>query len=215
LRACSFQFEKALSFDLTLYRNPQLTLEHTPHHTTPHTTTTDERIENLLPYLITDTICYRDPEDLALGQVEKKTWDPIISWFENKYKSPLCVTTLLSGPEHPPQTIDVVKKHLSSMNHWPLTGLELAIDTAKSVVIALSLLDRQLSAAQAVDASRVEVDFQVQRFGYVEWSHGMDKYETTCRLAAAALFVRLTKSFTAGPVGKPNSEDAERLRTSA
>ena len=77
-----------------------------------------------------------------------------------------------------------------ALSPFALTGLEYATNSCKSLVISLALIEGALTVDDAVRKARLEVVFQTQRFGVVEWAHTLEECDTTARLAAAALFVR-------------------------
>ncbi|KAL5019004.1 hypothetical protein ScPMuIL_004726 [Solemya velum] len=68
-------------------------------------------------------------------------------------------------------------------------GFKQAVETVKSLIITLALMDKQISVKQAVELSSLEQEYQVSVWGNVEWYHGMDLLEMQSRLAAASLFM--------------------------
>ena len=44
--------------------------------------------------------------------------------------------------------------------------------------------------------ARLELLFQTDHWGSVEWAHDIEEFDTTARLAAATLFVQLSSSQT-------------------
>ncbi|KAI1896001.1 hypothetical protein AGOR_G00090310 [Albula goreensis] len=128
----------------------------------------DQIITATLKYLETDTVCYRVEEPAGLVELQKNEWDPVLDWVERRYN------------------------HLGSYNFWSLTGLEYVITQLKSVVLSFGLVDRHLTVEQAVLLSRLEEEYQIQRWGNVEWAHDYDMYELRARAAAGALFVHLS-----------------------
>eukprot|EP00043_Microstomoeca_roanoka_P000993 m.30374 g.30374 ORF g.30374 m.30374 type:complete len:294 (-) comp10602_c1_seq2:117-998(-) len=156
----------------------------------PARLTREQRIENLVPFLATDTLCFREDTSDALVTKQKELWDPLVDWFQMRYGASVCVTFKLFEQQHP-ECIDVLKQELDRMSELTLTAFELATDTAKSAIIALAMYERAISAQEATNAARLEIDFQTQRFGEVEWAHTLEKYDTQARLAAAAVVMRL------------------------
>eukprot|EP00041_Stephanoeca_diplocostata_P007622 m.109967 g.109967 ORF g.109967 m.109967 type:complete len:322 (+) comp16965_c0_seq1:104-1069(+) len=149
----------------------------------------ENRVDQLLEYLVTDTVCFRSesPEDLYNWQLQ--SWDPLVEWFSTQYNVELPVTTQLSS-DVPSGTIDVARDYCLSLHPWEFTGLDYAVRTAKSFIIGDALVRGHLSPEQASSAARLEVLFQISRFGEVEWHHTIDEADTTARLAAASLFTR-------------------------
>lgn len=157
-----------------------------------------QRVDYLLEFLDTDTVCCHSDSPDALVVMQQTTWDPIIEWFSDRFQAPLNVhTSAVMGSNHPEETTDAVRSYLMDMPHWPLVGLEHAVDTSKSLIIPIAQLEGHLTAEEAAEAARLEVAFQTSRFGYVDWAHGIEEHDTHVRMAAAALFSRLTRKWTA------------------
>uniref|UniRef100_A0A1A7XRB1 ATP synthase mitochondrial F1 complex assembly factor 2 n=1 Tax=Iconisemion striatum TaxID=60296 RepID=A0A1A7XRB1_9TELE len=152
----------------------------------------DQMITAALKYLETDTICYRVDEPPGLVELQKNEWDPVLHWIENRYDVTVGSSSSILGPDVPEATKDRLRQHLSSYNLWSMTGLEFVITQLKSVILSLGMIDRHLSVEEAVLLSRLEEEYQIRRWGNVEWAHDYDMYELRARTAAGALFVRLS-----------------------
>ena len=57
---------------------------------------------------------------------------------------------------------------LSVLNLWYLTAMERATYSSKSFLIGLALTLRRITAEQAAQASHVEVNSQIEKWGEVE-----------------------------------------------
>ncbi|XP_071370152.1 ATP synthase mitochondrial F1 complex assembly factor 2-like [Centroberyx affinis] len=152
----------------------------------------DQMISAALKFLETDTVCYRVDDPPGLVELQKNEWDPVLHWMENRYNVVIGSSSSILGPEIPEATKDTFRQHLSSYNFWSLTGLEYVITQLKSVVLSFGVIDRHLTVEQAVLLSRLEEEYQIQRWGSVEWAHDYDMYELRARAAAGALFVQLS-----------------------
>lgn len=152
----------------------------------------DQMISAALKFLETDTVCYRVEEPHGLVELQKNEWDPVLHWIENRYNVTIGSSSNILGPEIPEATKDTFRQHLNSYSFWSLTGLEFVITQLKSVVLSLGMMDRYLSVEQAVLLSRLEEEYQIRRWGNVEWAHDYDMYELRARTAAGTLFVHLS-----------------------
>lgn len=144
-----------------------------------------------LKYLETDTICYRVDDPPALVELQKNGWDPVMEWIEKRYNVVIGSSSNIMGPQIPDETKETFHQHLQSYNFWALTGLEYVITQLKSVILSFGMIDRYLTVEQAVLLSRLEEEYQIQRWGNVEWAHDYDMFELQARTAAGALFVQL------------------------
>ncbi|KAJ8413675.1 hypothetical protein AAFF_G00081820 [Aldrovandia affinis] len=152
----------------------------------------DQIIRGALKFLETDTVCYRVEDPPEMVELQKNEWDPVLDWIEKRYNVAIGSSYNILGPQIPNKTKDTFRQHLGSYNFWALTGLEFVITQLKSVVLAFGLIDRHLTVEQAVLLSRLEEEYQIQRWGNVEWAHDYDMYELRARTAAGALFVHLS-----------------------
>nr|XP_040125577.1 ATP synthase mitochondrial F1 complex assembly factor 2 isoform X4 [Ictidomys tridecemlineatus] len=151
----------------------------------------DQLIQAAVKFLDTDTLCYRVEEPETLVELQKNEWDPIIEWAEKRYGVKIGSSTSIMGPSIPAQTREVLTSHLASYNMWALQGIEFVVAQLKSMVLTLGLIDLHLTVEQAVLLSRLEEEYQIQKWGNVEWAHDYELQELRARTAAGTLFVHL------------------------
>ncbi|XP_054427109.1 ATP synthase mitochondrial F1 complex assembly factor 2 isoform X2 [Pteronotus mesoamericanus] len=157
----------------------------------------DQLIRAAVKFLDTDTVCYRVEEPETLVELQKNEWDPIIEWAEKRYGVEIGSSTSIMGPSIPARTREVLVSHLASYNMWALQGIEFVVAQLKSMVLTLGLMDLRLTVEQAVLLSRLEEEYQIQKWGNVEWAHDYELQELRARTAAGALFVLLCSESTA------------------
>uniref|UniRef100_A0A9L0TDU8 ATP synthase mitochondrial F1 complex assembly factor 2 n=1 Tax=Equus caballus TaxID=9796 RepID=A0A9L0TDU8_HORSE len=85
---------------------------------------------------------------------------------------------------------------LQARAYAPLTGIEFVVTQLKSMVLTLGLIDLRLTVEQAVLLSRLEEEYQIQKWGNIEWAHDYELQELRARTAAGALFVHLCSEST-------------------
>ncbi|XP_050392030.1 ATP synthase mitochondrial F1 complex assembly factor 2 isoform X3 [Patella vulgata] len=155
----------------------------------PFHKTRDVLTDSIIHFLETDTMCYRltEPEDLV--RFQSQNWDPVINWAKDRYKIDITPTYTIAPPDVPQHTKDTIKRHLLSYSDWALFGYQFAVDSVKSLLIIMALVDKFISVDTAVHLSRLEQEYQVKKWGSVEWYHDIDEYELKTRLASATLFI--------------------------
>lgn len=126
-----------------------------------------------------------------MAELQKKEWDPIVAWAEKRYNVAIGSSTSIMGPNIPASTRDTFISHLASYNMWALQGIEYVITQLKSLILSMGLIDRHITVEKAVLLSRLEEEYQIQRWGNVEWAHDYDLCELRARAAAGTLFVHL------------------------
>lgn len=70
-----------------------------------------------------------------------------------------------------------------------INTISFGVDAIKSLILTLAVIDRKLTVSQAVKLSRLEIEFQTEKWGSVEWAHDLEEHDTTSRLAAANIFL--------------------------
>lgn len=156
----------------------------------------DVVIAGILEYLDTDTICYRmdDPDDLAALQMQ--AWDPLLDWLEKRFGVKVEATTGLGVPSIPAHTTDVLTQHLKSFNDWALVGYQQVVECLKSVILAAALIDREIQVEQAIKLSRLEQEYQISKWGNIEWAHDVELLDLQARVAAATVFLHINMADT-------------------
>ena len=92
-----------------------------------------------------------------------------------------------------------------------LNGFMFGVDATKSLILTLACIERVITVDEAVKRkrrernsettfqvklARLELLFQTDHWGSVEWAHDIEEFDTTARLAAATLFVQLSSTET-------------------
>jgi len=154
----------------------------------------EDLINHILGYLETDTVLFYAEEPPALVEFQKEKWSPVILWFRERFGVDV----------HPRQDISTVKisqddrakleKQLMSYDWTALQGFSFGVEAIKSLILGLAVLERKLTVEEAVKLTRLELEFQTDHWGTVEWAHDLELHDTTSRLAAATLFVHFNQS---------------------
>jgi len=145
-------------------------------------------VDSILEFLKTDTVLFYGAEPPALLEIQKKKWSPIINWFNQRYGVSVTPTLDISPPPLSDEDHDRLHKHLMSYNLNAVQGISFGVDAIKSLILGLAVVDRRLTVNQAVELSRLELLYQTDHWGSVEWAHDIEMHDTTSRLAASSIF---------------------------
>lgn len=149
-------------------------------------------IVRLETYAGHDLTCYRASEPAELVRREAAAWDAPLLWAKTQYGLELRMTDGIGSVAQPATSIASLARHLARRDEFALTGLAAAAGIMKSVVLALSLADGRLDAAQAHAAAHVDEDFQAERWGWDAEAAGRLK-QLRAELEAAERFLELAK----------------------
>merc|ERR1712194_640167 len=94
-------------------------------------------------------------------------------------------------PGHPEPTMVKIQQELLTRSEWELCALEIATSTAKSLIVAMALLDRaDVMPEDALRWALLEEHFQIERWGLIEGEHDVAHQEALLWLTAAQKFGR-------------------------
>lgn len=156
----------------------------------------EQCVERMLPYLETDTLCFEDEGERLLA-LQRNEWLPQREWFQEQFGVKLDVAQGFAVPAHPEGTLAAVQRALLERDEWELCAMEVATTTAKSLVVAAALLDREDTTAElAFRWSNLEEFFQIERWGLVEGEHDVSHEESLRWLHACRTFARRSKGLS-------------------
>ncbi|KAF9215849.1 ATP synthase complex assembly protein atp12 [Podila verticillata] len=138
-----------------------------------------DTLNRLIKFLDTDSICYQQDFPESIVKAQEKHWTPILDWVKEEYDLNIKVSQGITYVQQDEATKDKLREIVGSMN-----DIELA---AKSFLIGLAVVKRNLSVEKAWTAASLEVLDQIDRWGEVEDSHDVDREYVKSQLASARL----------------------------
>ena len=115
-------------------------------------------------YASTDLLCYR-AEDPDLAERQAAAWDSYLAWSRTALDAPLEVTRSLTPIAQPPASLTALERRALALDDLRLTGLVSAAPILTSAVLAFALLEAEADGKAVFAASRLEEDFQAERWG--------------------------------------------------
>lgn len=129
---------------------------------------TPENRPNLLEearrYAGTDLLCYRAPEPRLLTERQNKAWDPLMKWAAKRGVD-LKTTPSLLAIEQPETALDAIENYAAGLDNIRLTLFVHLIAVFGSVIIAMAVMERELTAGEAFDVSRLDSLYQIELWG--------------------------------------------------
>ncbi len=127
--------------------------------------------DKVVAYLDTDLLCYRaeSPADLAVRQ--QALWDPLLSWFAQRYGCALSHTTGLQALVQPPKAHEAVRSAVAAQGDEVFTVQQLVTQLAGSVVVALAFVAGEATPEAVYDAVNAEEDYKAEIYNEAE--HGV------------------------------------------
>lgn len=121
--------------------------------------------EMLATYGESDLLCYRaeGPDDLIVRQSE--AWDPLLTWAAEELGAPLAVTVGVMPVEQGRDSIARLSRHVGEMSRFQLAAFHDLVAVSGSLVLALAVTRKRLTAEAAWDLSRIDENWQIALWG--------------------------------------------------
>lgn len=125
----------------------------------------DAVADMLAEYGGTDLLSYRatDPEVLIARQALE--WDPLIDWSARHLGAPLRVTHGVIPIDQDAAALARLRARVAALDLWGLTALHDLVTIPGSLILGLAVVEGRLDAAEAHRVSRIDEDFQADRWG--------------------------------------------------
>ncbi len=125
----------------------------------------DEIVANTVSYGATDLLCYRAdfPDDLR--QRQDDAWQPLVDWADETLNTRLRVTQGVLPVDQSGRTMDSLQNAVEAMDDFELAALSSIAAACGSLVIALAVAMGRLDVGEALRISRLDEDFQSERWG--------------------------------------------------
>ena len=148
----------------------------------------DAFLDKFTPSIVVDSSCVRASGPPALKKLQAKHFDPLIRHLAAQHGIAMEPTEELMAPSIASEVAQArLSALLRSLDDFTIAALDAVTSLAKSVVVALAVLDGRLPLAAAFEACRVEENYQMRTYGRVDgiYGHGVDVEWTRMVLAAA------------------------------
>ena len=122
-------------------------------------------IEDTAKYAGSDMLCYRASEPATLVKLQQETWQPLLDWSAKRYGARLLVVEGLAFVEQPADAVTRLRDAVAVHGDLALSALYNLTHISGSLVIALAVAERHLSAADAFAAAQLDELYQIERWG--------------------------------------------------
>jgi len=121
--------------------------------------------DGLARYGESDLLCYRADAPAELAQRQAAAWDPPLAWARARYDVHWTVATGIVHQAQPPATLVRLGAAVAALDPFRLAALSPLVTITGSLVLALALLENAIGPEAAWAASRVDEDWQAERWG--------------------------------------------------
>ena len=143
---------------MTLTRLANVAIDRTPE-------TRSDLAAELARYAGTDVTCYLADSPSELRARQEEAWKPWREWAGQELGVVLVPVVGLMASPQPQASLDAVHAYALSLDDFRLTALTWACSLLGSAVLALAVEKGVLSASDALKASVVDEDWQIEQWG--------------------------------------------------
>jgi chaperone required for assembly of F1-ATPase len=122
-------------------------------------------IEDTAKYGGSDMLCYRAGGPETLVKRQQETLQPLLDWADERYGARLLVVEGLAFVEQPADAVARLHEAVATHSDLGLSALYNLTHISGSLVVALAVAERRLSAADAFAAAQLDELYQVERWG--------------------------------------------------
>jgi chaperone required for assembly of F1-ATPase len=122
-------------------------------------------IEDTAKYGGSDMLCYRAGGPETLVKRQQETWQPLLDWADERYGARLVVVEGLAFVEQPADAVARLHDAVATHSDLGLSALYNLTHISGSLVVALAVAEKHLSAADAFAAAQLDELYQVERWG--------------------------------------------------
>ena len=119
----------------------------------------------LARYAEADLACYRSDWPPELVERQRSSWDPLLAWARRRYDVDFSTTSGLMHVPQPQATIERLAHAVAALDPFRLAGLSPLVTTGGSLIAALAVLEKAITADAAWDAVSVDERWQLEQWG--------------------------------------------------
>jgi len=125
-------------------------------------------VGELVRFASNDVLCFRVAQPLDLQERQAQQWDVWLDWAEQRFGARLGTSTGLQSPQIPLIALETMRSTALEMEPFLLTAMTHAASILSSTVLGFALAEGKLDAKTAFDLSRIEENWQIERWGVDE-----------------------------------------------
>ena len=125
----------------------------------------DRFADGLARYAEADLACYRAETPKGLVERQAGSWDALLGWARRRYDVDFVTTCGLTHVMQPPATIERLAHAVTALDSFRLAGLSPLVTTGGSLVAALAVLEKAITAEEAWQAVSVDDRWQLDQWG--------------------------------------------------
>lgn len=119
----------------------------------------------LARYAEADLACYRSEWPPELVERQEQCWNPLLAWARQRYDLDFATTSGLMHVPQPPATVERLAHAVAALDAFRLAGLSPLVSSGGSLIAALAILERAITADEAWRAVSIDECWQLEQWG--------------------------------------------------
>jgi chaperone required for assembly of F1-ATPase len=122
-------------------------------------------IDAILRFGENDLLCYRAHQPPDLVSRQREGWTPLLDWVRGQHGAQMTVAEGLTHVDQTQDALAALRRALEKFDAFTLGGLHVVASITGSTVLALAVTDGVISGAHAFELSRIDENYQVEKWG--------------------------------------------------
>ena len=119
----------------------------------------------LARYAEADLACYRSEWPPKLVERQAVGWDKLLSWARRRFDVDFATTSGLMHIPQPPATVEQLGHAVAALDSFQLAGLSPLVTVGGSLIAALAVLEKTMTAEEAWQAVSIDERWQIEQWG--------------------------------------------------
>jgi len=112
-----------------------------------------------------DLLCYRAAEPVELAVRQAKAWQPVLDWLAETHGARLALGEGIVHVDQPSEALAAQERAVLAHDPFRLAALHVITTATGSLALGLATLADRLMPFEAFELSRVDEEFQIERWG--------------------------------------------------
>ena len=121
--------------------------------------------QGLSRYAEADLACYRAEGPRALVARQAESWDSLLAWARRRFDVDFATTAGIVHVAQPAATVERLAHSVEALDPFRLAGLSPLVTIGGSLVAALAVLERAMTAEEAWTAVSLDDRWQLEQWG--------------------------------------------------
>jgi chaperone required for assembly of F1-ATPase len=145
----------------------------------------------LARYAEADLACYRSEWPPELVERQMAAWDPLLAWARRRYDVDFLTTSGIMHVPQPRATVERLAHAVGALDAFRLAGLSPLVTIGGSLVAALAMLEKAMTADAVWKAVSVDERWQLEQWGADQEAEAALENKRRDFMAAASFLVLL------------------------